>query len=448
MVATPASAQTLSSAQIAQIQAQIASLIAQLQVLKGQVASTCGFTRDLTIGSQGADVTCLQKYLTSTGHYTFAGGATGYFGNVTQTAVARWQAANGVSPATGYFGMLSRAKYAMMKPVTPAPTPDTDDEDDDLSGDDAEISGYELNAEEANGEQGENEVAVATAEFDVDGGDARIQSVTVSVEATDSDLNVQPWNYFDRVSIWVDGDEIGDMDVDTRDDWENTDDDMYEVKISGLNEIVREDSRGEVTIAFDIADDIESDNLDQRVRIAIPDEGIELEDSENNTSYVGDDREQVTFGFDSNGNSSNGNSPDSISTSATVVTPGGDASASYATYVIRFEMEAIGDDTYIASTVENSGTAGVTYDIGGDAFSGSESAVLSSTADEDNDFFHIREGDSETFTLTITLNPNASGNYYVELDTIRFNDEESTSGSTEFSPSNDEFRTDTVFIPN
>ena len=78
----------------------------------GSGSTACTFTRSLTIGSSGADVTCLQNYLKGTGHFTFAGGATGYFGSITRTAVAAWQAANGVSPAAGYFGTLSRAKYS------------------------------------------------------------------------------------------------------------------------------------------------------------------------------------------------------------------------------------------------------------------------------------------------------------------------------------------------
>ncbi|OGG47481.1 hypothetical protein A2761_00335 [Candidatus Kaiserbacteria bacterium RIFCSPHIGHO2_01_FULL_51_33] len=87
-------------------------------------SAACTFTRSLTIGSSGADVTCLQTYLESMGHFTFAG-AKGYFGSITQAAVAKWQAANGVSPAAGYFGPLSQAKYSAVvatTPTTPGPT--------------------------------------------------------------------------------------------------------------------------------------------------------------------------------------------------------------------------------------------------------------------------------------------------------------------------------------
>ncbi|OGF62022.1 hypothetical protein A2926_01520 [Candidatus Giovannonibacteria bacterium RIFCSPLOWO2_01_FULL_44_40] len=94
-------------------------------------AGACSFSRDLTMGAKGDDVTCLQNYLTSTGHYSYSGGATGYFGSVTKNAAAAWQAANGVSPAAGYFGSLSRAKYSSVAggvvstPTTPGATPVT-----------------------------------------------------------------------------------------------------------------------------------------------------------------------------------------------------------------------------------------------------------------------------------------------------------------------------------
>lgn len=103
---------------VEELQAQIAALKAQIAALQGGGGAACSFTRDLTVGSRGDDVTCLQNYLKSTGHFTFAGGATGFFGPVTKAAVAAWQSANGVSPAAGYFGPLSRAKYTSLVSTT------------------------------------------------------------------------------------------------------------------------------------------------------------------------------------------------------------------------------------------------------------------------------------------------------------------------------------------
>ncbi|MBI2640432.1 MAG: peptidoglycan-binding protein [Candidatus Sungbacteria bacterium] len=108
------------TAQIAALQSQLAALAGGAAAAPAAVAGKCSFTRSLTVGARGDDVTCLQNYLTGTGHFTYSGGSTGYFGGVTKAAVAAWQAANSVSPAVGYFGPLSRAKYDSMVAAAPA----------------------------------------------------------------------------------------------------------------------------------------------------------------------------------------------------------------------------------------------------------------------------------------------------------------------------------------
>lgn len=72
------------------------------------------FTRDLSVGSVGPDVRVLQQFLNAHGFAVAQSGAgssgleTDYFGPATQRALAAFQNANGISPATGYFGPLTR----------------------------------------------------------------------------------------------------------------------------------------------------------------------------------------------------------------------------------------------------------------------------------------------------------------------------------------------------
>lgn len=67
------------------------------------------FTRNLTVGSSGADVTALQTKLGVS--------ATGYFGSLTKAAVMSYQTANGI-PSTGYVGPLTRAQLNAGSVVT------------------------------------------------------------------------------------------------------------------------------------------------------------------------------------------------------------------------------------------------------------------------------------------------------------------------------------------
>ena len=71
--------------------------------------------RDLQIGMTGSDVMTLQKFLNSIGFVLAASGPgspgneTSKFASLTKAAVSRYQKANGISPAAGYFGPLTRA---------------------------------------------------------------------------------------------------------------------------------------------------------------------------------------------------------------------------------------------------------------------------------------------------------------------------------------------------
>ncbi len=107
----------------ADLQAQIAALLAQINSLQSQLgsqgASTSGynFAKNLTLGSRGADVTALQNVLIS-GGYLKISAPTAYFGPATKAAVVAWQKAVGISPTSGYVGVLSRAKLNSMAATT------------------------------------------------------------------------------------------------------------------------------------------------------------------------------------------------------------------------------------------------------------------------------------------------------------------------------------------
>ncbi len=71
--------------------------------------------RDLTIGSQGADVVALQSFLIASGHLNLAT-PTVYFGTLTQAALAEYQRTHGITPASGYYGASTRAAIGAVAP--------------------------------------------------------------------------------------------------------------------------------------------------------------------------------------------------------------------------------------------------------------------------------------------------------------------------------------------
>jgi hypothetical protein len=66
------------------------------------------FSQNLTVGSTGSDVIALQQILINKGYLTSVSAPTGYFGNCTQSALEKFQTANGISPVSGYFGPKTR----------------------------------------------------------------------------------------------------------------------------------------------------------------------------------------------------------------------------------------------------------------------------------------------------------------------------------------------------
>lgn len=106
---------------IAALTAQLNSLLAQIAVLTGKpvaVSAGVSFTRDLKLGSSGADVKSLQAYLNTHGFVIAKAGAgslgneTTKFGGLTKAALIKFQKAKGITPAAGYFGAKTIAYIA------------------------------------------------------------------------------------------------------------------------------------------------------------------------------------------------------------------------------------------------------------------------------------------------------------------------------------------------
>jgi len=571
------------------------------------------FSRDLTVGSTGADVTALQNWLISKS-FAIAAGATGYFGAQTQAALAKYQAANGISPAAGYFGPITRAKVnagGSTSGGTGTGTGTGSSNGSGLSGGEADLSDFNLRREEANGDEGAEMVEVFTAEFDVEDGDVRVERMEITASSTNNLLETNPWDYFENVYVIVDGDEVADMDVSDRDAWDEEDvagpDDQYTLNLTNLDIVVDEGDTAKITVAFDIASSIDTDDLAQDFVFSVKADAVRAVDSEGIQQYTGSNSESVSFGFGAEENGdlqikSNSDDPDAsilvaddqdeseeytvfifdiendgdvdsliteieidvnetgsgsttdeilssamlvvdgdeydgdiattvdgnitfedleieigadeeltfelvvtlvedaptsitaltfdaddadsaveaegldsgddadvegsatsashtialtgvvveaVSTSQSVSTPGDNSASTTATFTVKFDVTALEEDAYVSSTTATSSSDGIVYSILGDSFTGTVSSIITSTATLTSNRYLVEEGETETFTLTVTVNPASAGTFYVRLDEVNFNDA-NAAGDTLFSvdSSNEDFRTDPIYVAN
>lgn len=248
-----AMAQT-SSADLASLLARINELQAQLAALTGSGSST-SFTRDLTLGSTGSDVTALQNLLIGKG-FGIPAGATGYFGAQTRSALAAYQSANGIAPAAGYFGAITRARIGAS--VTPQPNPGTPGSPaKDLQGGAGSIDRARFVSGLNNEEVGEDQEDVEVAGLEVRasrGSDIEITAVTLNFDQGTASEDFE--DYASEVSIWLDGEELARVDAD-----EFEDDDFEQTISLDRGAIIRRGDTGELVVAVSGNRTIDSEDL-------------------------------------------------------------------------------------------------------------------------------------------------------------------------------------------
>lgn len=246
-----------------EIAAQIAALQAQLAALSGGSSSASAtFTMDLTIGSTGSEVTALQNWLISKGH-SIPAGATGYFGAQTQSALAAWQAANGVSPAAGYFGPITRAKINAMGGGT---TGGSTGGSTGLSGGAGSVDEYTLMSSINNEEVGEDEEDVEVFGMEIESDDGSdLEFTAVKLVFNEGTAGSDFEDYADEVSVWFDGEEVARVDAD-----EFNDDNDWTKTVSLDDAILEADETGELIVAVSGASNLDTNDLNDTWTLDIP----------------------------------------------------------------------------------------------------------------------------------------------------------------------------------
>ncbi len=427
---------TTNTYQTMKLSVKIAGIFAVVAFALTAVSANAAFTRDLTLGSTGADVIELQTWLEAKGMLMIpAGVSKGYFGALTQSALAKYQASVGISPAAGYFGPITRAKVAMEgTPSNPGNDDDDNDSDNgDLSGGEASLEQFDLSAgNDSDVEEGAS-AEIAEIEFDVEDGDVSIDRIDLSLVADSGNEESDPWDSFDSLRLLVDGDEIGEADLSDEDNY--LDEDTGTLRISGIDYVVREGET--VTIAVEVTAQNSVDGADADAAewtINVEDDGIRATDAEGIQQYVGVDTDTVDFSIEVEGDgeelnvSSSNDDPESDTFE--VLDNGKSDPASIFVFDLEAEESDIEIDT-VQIAVET-GTADVndvvsefTLEIDGEEFDDwsfadlDDGATTTATIEFDIDGDYTLDADSEVSVVLIAEFKAANGtNYATSGETI------------------------------
>lgn len=285
MVAMPASAQTT-----AELTAQINSLLAMIAQLQAQLAAQGGstgggasmtFTSDLTLGSTGPEVSALQQWLVNRGYLVMpAGVAMGYFGPLTQSALAKYQAEAGISPAAGYFGPITRAKINAMASTggTTTTTGGTT-----TGGTTTGSTGITTPGVEGTITVTTNNAGLASTVYE---GDDMVAIYGINVEADNSDIAIQriKVNLGTNSKIYTkgyskmyvtDGSNVL-ASADLNSSTVVKEGTNYYITISGFNYVVPKDSKKQLVLKADVMGSIDSGDRStlSNISITIPSDGV------------------------------------------------------------------------------------------------------------------------------------------------------------------------------
>ncbi len=234
-------------------------------------SSTGSFTKDLTVGMTGVEVTALQNWLIGKG-YGIPAGATGLFGGQTRAAVTAWQKAVLITPSTGYFGPKSRAALIAGGGAT-STSPTTAK----LSGG----SGYLTNITSLGNVEtvmsaGDDEKKVVGVSARATSGDLALARLDVQFDLSGSSGSTNLNSYVQSVSVYEDGKKLATM---------NPSDGSYQNKVwtlrfNNLTGLIKQGNTSNIYVEVTPVGRLRDSETDGSVAVSIPKNGIRTVDTQ------------------------------------------------------------------------------------------------------------------------------------------------------------------------
>lgn len=254
----------------------------------------------LRMGTPGPDanVMTLQQCLIDEG-YSNAAGVDGYFGPVTDMQVRAYQKAKNVM----IDGIVGPVTWKALDCEEDSMTEEEEEESMMTDGTEGSVDSFDDGSPaETELEEGETgEIFVIEVELD-DEGDLLMERLDLFFQMTSGGSEeTEPWEYFEKVAITADGDEIAEMDVDDEDDWDDQGSELYRLRMSGLEYVLESDETTDIAVEVTTMNVIDSADLTADWTVSINNNSFRLVDGTGFVFTDGDNSVTDTFGLEGAG---------------------------------------------------------------------------------------------------------------------------------------------------
>lgn len=309
------------AATMSELQAQIQSLLQQINSLKelqamqsGQSTGSCllTFPRNLTLGSTGADVLALQKFLnrdeeTKVALYSYGspGQETSYYGTRTYEAVQKFQNKYRGAQVTvnGNVDSGTRAQLgALCKNINGNVTPPTQT-----------VSAASVNrGSEHDSTIKEGGTGIVYA-VDIKAGDLK-----QTVETINFDFSKDPTRYIDTFTLYENNQQLKSIDANTA----TKVDGHYRITFKSIGKDVGRNSTATFGLRAKVNNSLSSSYQKDSIEVFVPKDGVHLRNSNNKqTTLPNTELGSRTFTFSSNNNTSSNSNDGEIKVSEATNSP-------------------------------------------------------------------------------------------------------------------------------
>lgn len=289
-------------------------------------------------------------------------------------------------------------------------------------------------------EVGAEDVAIANISLSPVRFDRYVNKVVLEFSPAEDNEVSQPWVAFEDVSLWSRGWKVLEVDASNPNAWRKVGS-TYQITVYTGNNKIAANRAYELIAAVSTEED--DAPAGDRWNVRAPKGGVVIWSEVN--GHMTNAAALTAYPLIFVGEETSADAEVVIEELDTLAAVNKDGEAQFE---IEFEVTANDEDVYIKNFTHRTGTKnpGVAYNVDGPS-EGTVTASLSSSADQiDGGVFQVEEGETEEFTLEVTVVASVTGEYRVALNGISYSEDPSGTVDMDFTEPEDDIETKYVAI--